>query len=225
MKPRPLNRVLSPVARLIRRVSQRLATIELESFNSLTENEIQSSSVALEAIQGKRIQAMLGSYVDRKSVIGSYSYLGFNSAVSRSTIGRYTSIAGNVTIGAGEHELNSISTSSIFYADAYNSLTAADCRIGNDVWIGVDAIVRRGVMVGNGAVIGANSFVNTDVPPFAIFVGSPARLLRYRFTPEWIQVISESRWWELELKEAKTVIEDLQRRMDSAGAAKAPPAL
>ena len=74
----------------------------------------------------------------------------------------YVSIANNVTIGAGEHDLNKISTSSLFYDNAYDVLTEKDCIIGNDVWIGVDSIIRRGVTIGNGAIIGANSFVNQD---------------------------------------------------------------
>lgn len=72
--------------------------------------------------------------------------------------------------------------------------------IGNDVWIGVGSIIRRGVTIGNGAVIGANSFVNKDVPPYAFAVGSPARVIKYRFKKEMIEKIEESCWWQYEKK-------------------------
>lgn len=95
-----------------------------------------------------------------------------------------------------EHDLDGISTNSIFYKNAYEKLTEKDCIIGNDVWIGVDVIIRRWIHIGNGAVIGANSFVNTDIPPYAIAVWSPAKIIRYRFPDEKIAIIEATKWWE-----------------------------
>jgi len=93
--------------------------------------------------------------------------------------------------------------------DYHNILTSKACVIESDVWIGVGSIIRRGVTVGIGAVIGANSFVNKDVPPFAIVAGSPARIIRYRFDQNKINEILKSKWWELELEDAKEVIKKL----------------
>ena len=84
-----------------------------------------------------------------------------------------------------------------------------DCEIGNDVWIGVNAVIKRGVKVGNGAVIGANSFVNKDVPDFAIVAGTPARIIKYRFEEEKRNKISVTNWWNKDLDEAKEIIKDL----------------
>jgi len=100
------------------------------------------------------------SHVSRDSRIGAHSYLGRNCVVSKAVIGRYVSIADNVSIGNGEHDITRISTSSLFYDDPYAELTRGKCEIGSDVWIGVDAIIRRGVHVGLGAVIGV------ILPPF-----------------------------------------------------------
>ena len=150
------------------------------------------------------------SKISKDSEIGSFSYIGRNCSVSKARIGRYVSVANNVSIGNGEHNLKRISTNSIFYEDAYSELTKGECIIGDDVWIAVDAIIRRGVTIGFGAVVGANTFVNSDVPAFAIVVGSPNRIVGYRFTKEQQAKILSSRWWENEPIAAKKMIETLE---------------
>lgn len=81
--------------------------------------------------------------------------------------------------------------------------------IGHDVWIGMRAIVLDGITVGNGAVIAANSVVTKDVPPYAIVAGIPARIIKYRFDGDKIDKLEDSKWWELNLKEIKQKISDL----------------
>jgi hypothetical protein len=68
--------------------------------------------------------------------------------------------------------------------------------LGHDVWIGHGAILLPGVSVGNGAAIGAGAVVSKDVPPFAIVVGVPGRVLRYRFAPETIAALERIAWWD-----------------------------
>ncbi|WP_010076466.1 CatB-related O-acetyltransferase [Clostridium cellulovorans] len=72
-----------------------------------------------------------------------------------------------------------------------------ECEIGNDVWIGAGANILRGVTIGNGAVIGASSVVTKDVPPYAIVVGNPAKIVRLRCKEEWIERLQKLKWWEL----------------------------
>lgn len=155
---------------------------------------------------------MTNSLVSNDSQIGGYTYIGFNCCITKAKIGRYVSIANNVSIGLGEHDYNQISTSSYFYENAYEKLTAKECIIGNDVWIGVDSIIRRGVKIGDGAVIGANSFVNSDIPEYSIAVGNPAKVVKYRFSKEKIEMIRSSQWWNLDLKEAKKIIQQLEKQ-------------
>ncbi len=154
----------------------------------------------------------IGKYsrVSKDSQIGNHTYIGRHCEIGKTKIGRYVSIANNVSIGNGEHNLKRVSTSSLFYDNPYAELTAGDCTIESDVWIAVDSIIRRGVTVGFGAVVGANSFANADVPAFAIVVGSPARIVGYRFEEEQREKIIASRWWDNEPDVAKDMMKALE---------------
>lgn len=162
--------------------------------------------------QGKfhNVEIMSSAILSGESEIGEYTYIGFNSIVTKSKIGRYCSIAGNVSIGIGEHKINRVSTSSHFYKNAWETLTEKECVIGNDVWIGTNSVIRRGVTIGDGAVIGANSFVNRDVKPFEVVAGAPAKFIKMRFPALTIQHIQESDWWSKDLNLARTMIERLE---------------
>lgn len=85
--------------------------------------------------------------------------------------------------------------------------------IGHDVWIAASAIIKQGVKIGNGAVIGANSFVNKDVPPYAIVVGSPAKILKYRFNQKQIEIIEESKYWEFSPNEARQILARVNEKL------------
>ncbi|MEY8216257.1 MAG: CatB-related O-acetyltransferase [Colwellia sp.] len=172
-------------------------------------NRVFSYEVHCSALQGQGIEVREGTLIDPTSIIGSYSYVGRNCSITKSSIGRYCSIANNVSIGQGEHELDRISTNSIFYDDPYEILTSKVCNIGHDVWIGVDAIILRGVTIGIGAVIGANSVVTKNVPPFAIVVGSPAKIIRYRFQENNVKNILDSEWWNKTPEEARNIFVEL----------------
>jgi len=156
------------------------------------------------------VEIITSTILSGENEIGEYTYIGQNGIITSSKIGRYCSIAGNVSIGIGEHKINRVSTSSIFYTNPFETLTEKECVIGNDVWIGTNVVIRRGVTIGNGAIIGANSFVNTDVKPFEIVAGAPARHIRMRFSERQIQLINESQWWNLNLENAKIKIKDLE---------------
>jgi len=70
--------------------------------------------------------------------------------------------------------------------------------IGNDVWVGAAALVLKGVIVGDGAVIGAGSVVTKDIPPYAIVAGNPAQIIHYRFDDATIKRLLSSTWWNRE---------------------------
>lgn len=180
--------------------------------NWLRACHIRSLNVSPRALwHSSNIEVLNGSSIDASCHIGSYTYVGCSTHITKSHIGRYCSIANNVSIGQGEHPVNRISTSSRFYSDPWETLTAGDCEIGSDVWIGVDAVILRGTRIGIGAVIAANAVVTKDVPAFAIVGGVPARLIRYRFTDAKQRIILASRWWEKEREAATAVILQLEK--------------
>lgn len=73
-------------------------------------------------------------------------------------------------------------------------------KIGNDVWLGANAIILPGVTIGDGAIIGAGAVVTKDVPPYAIVAGVPAKVLRYRYTKEQIRKLLKIAWWNWDEK-------------------------
>jgi len=123
------------------------------------------------------------------------------------TIGRYCSIARCVRVLNVNHPMDHKSTHGFFfnpelkYVRKYTA-QVMPLTIGNDVWIGHNAIILPHVrQIGDGAVIGAGSVVNKDIPAYGIAVGNPARLVRYRFMKETIEKLVASRWWERSIEE------------------------
>ncbi|MBY6185714.1 type B chloramphenicol O-acetyltransferase [Marinobacter hydrocarbonoclasticus] len=126
--------------------------------------------------------------------------------VDKLIIGRYCSIGtGAVFVMAGNqgHRADWVSTFPFFY-QAYPEFDGAqdawqpagDTVLGNDVWVGSEAMILPGVRVGHGAVIAARAVVTKDVPPFAIVAGNPARLIRHRFSDVQIEKLLEMAWWD-----------------------------
>jgi len=106
------------------------------------------------------------------------------------------SVAYGVRIGLPEHPVNMVSTS----PKIYRNIKSKDIKdvyfppiIGNDVWIGANAIILQGVTIGDGAVIAAGAVVTKDVPPYAIVGGVPAKVIKYRFSDDVILKLLEIR--------------------------------
>jgi acetyltransferase-like isoleucine patch superfamily enzyme len=120
------------------------------------------------------------------------------------SIGSFCSIGKNVQIyTGGNHRTDWVTTYPLRIKYELPGAWEDGCpatdgpvRIGHDVWIANDVTVLSGVTVGNGAVLGAHSVVTKDVDPYAIVGGSPARLLRKRFTDSQIEALTEIQWWE-----------------------------
>lgn len=153
-----------------------------------------------------------------KSYIGYGTYIiGENGYIHDCKIGRFCSIASNCHIGLGDHALDMVSTSPLFYS-SYSLLpnnfltksipikehtigdTPYKVIIGNDVWMGYNVCVKEGVTIGDGAIIGAKSLVTRDIPPYAIAIGTPAKVIKYRFTPEQIKKLLNLKWWDKDIQ-------------------------
>jgi acetyltransferase-like isoleucine patch superfamily enzyme len=124
---------------------------------------------------------------------------------ARVVVGSFCSIGPGVRVhGGGAHAMTRASTfpmHALMFDDlrrrnAPDDVDKGSTVIGNDVWVGMGAMVLAGVTVGDGAVIGAGAVVTSDVPPYAIVAGNPARVLRYRFEERVRERLQALRWWE-----------------------------
>ena len=139
------------------------------------------------------------------SKIGRCSYIG-GGRVQSCDMGNFCSIGPRTRIGGlGRHPMNWISTHPIFFSPlAQTGITFAEesyfheldrVHVGNDVWIGAGAMVLDGVRIGDGAVVAAGAVVASDVEPYAIVGGIPARVIRYRYDAETIALLLKLEWW------------------------------
>lgn len=164
---------------------------------------------------GLNTQIQKYAMVNGSTIIGNNCYIGQSTLITSAKIGNYTSIASGVKIGQGEHPIKNVSTSSLFFNDnVFEKLTEKECIIGNDVWIGTNAVILRGISIGNGAIIGAGSVVTKDVPDFSINVGVPAKVIKYRFNNQSIKIIEESNYWNKNLHEAKRLVNEINDRVN-----------
>jgi acetyltransferase-like isoleucine patch superfamily enzyme len=152
-------------------------------------------------------------------VIGDYSYISLNSRISEAVIGRFCSIGPNFICGWGIHALNGVSTSPIFYSllkqtgftlSKTNKINERKkIFIGNDVFIGMNVTILDGVSIGDGAVIGAGAVVVEDIPPYAVAVGIPAKIKKYRFDEATRELLLKIKWWDNDIKFMNLVEENL----------------
>jgi chloramphenicol O-acetyltransferase type B len=151
----------------------------------------------------------LKKYVEfRSSYLGAYSSISSHAVVNATDIGKFCSLAHGIYLGLWEH--NTFTSTHSFYlyetsggfVEGYKNYEKDKIRtnIGNDVWIGVSAFVRKGVTVGSGSIIGAGSVVTRDVEPYSIVVGNPAKLLKYRFEEDDREILLKAQWWDYSRK-------------------------
>lgn len=173
-------------------------------------------------ISSEMSNSTLGSFVQLKhtyhiynSSVGNYSYIAKKSNIYNTCIGRFCSIGANFISGQGIHPVNGISTAPMFYSNLkQNGMTLSaknkiveflPVKIGNDVFIGDNVIVLSGVTIGDGAVIGAGAVVSKDIPPYAIAVGCPVQIKKFRFSESQIAALLRIKWWDFEEEKLKVV--------------------
>lgn len=137
-------------------------------------------------------------------------------------IGKFCSIAcgAKFLFNSANHTQTSFSTYPfpIFFEewdlDIKNVATAWDNKgdiiIGNDVWIGYEAVIMAGVTIGDGAIIGTRAVVTKDVPPYTIVGGVPAKPIRKRFSDETISFLLELKWWNWSIEKISQNIEAIK---------------
>jgi acetyltransferase-like isoleucine patch superfamily enzyme len=161
--------------------------------------------------------------------VGRFTYIAKDTVLNGVDIGSFCSIGPRCLIGSGDHPVDWVATSPVFYSNRQQTgrsllgEQAAPIRfterrsinIGHDVWLGAQVFVRDGVSIGNGAIVAAGAVVTKDVPAFALVGGVPARIIRFRFSAALIEEMQSIAWWlwpEELLLEARPLItsEDIQ---------------
>jgi len=160
-------------------------------------------------------------------LVGDFTYIAdtdFESHVShfypwsrdKLIIGKFCQIAAGVefVMNDANHQMNAVSTFPFYTLEGWEMEPPAlkdmpfkgDTVIGNDVWIGQNAVVLPGVHISDGAIIGANSVIGCDVAPYTIVIGNPAKELRKRFDAELIDLMLRLKWWDKSIEEINSLI-------------------
>ncbi|MBQ9206319.1 MAG: CatB-related O-acetyltransferase [Treponema sp.] len=160
-------------------------------------------------------------------IVGDFTYIAdsdFESHVThlydwngdRLVIGKFCQIAAGVefVMNGANHQMNAVTTFPFYTLEGWNAPPPAksdlplkgDTVIGNDVWIGQSAVILPGVHIGDGAIIGANAVVGSDIPPYTVAVGNPARAIRKRFDEEMISLLEKFAWWDKPIEEINALI-------------------
>lgn len=160
-------------------------------------------------------------------IVGDFTYfsdIDFESHVThhydfngdKLIIGKFCQIASgvNFVMNGANHQMNAVSTFPFYILEGWEQELPplsemplkGDTVVGNDVWIGQNATILPGVHIGDGAVIGMNSVVGSDVPPYTIVAGNPAKEIRKRFDDELIQLMLDFKWWDKSIEEINRLI-------------------
>ncbi|GEC73211.1 transferase hexapeptide (six repeat-containing protein) [Flavobacterium flevense] len=190
--------IIDFVSKFYKRI--RLADLRLKN----TSCRFSSSSEILESNFGKSVVIFDNNNI-YNSKVDSYSYIQMGSRIFNCEIGKFCSIASNVSIAPGIHDLNNVTTHPVLvqksaplpkvFGKKDNIVTYKKVFIQNDVWIGEKAIILDGVKIGNGAVVASGAVVIKDVDPYSIVGGVPAKHIKYRFDQETIDLLQKSEWW------------------------------
>lgn len=158
-----------------------------------------------------------------ETTMGDYSYIVNDGEVAYAVVGKFCSIASHARLNPGNHPMWRASQSHFTYrASAYWPGQEGDeeaffdwrrstpVAIGHDVWIGHGAVVLPGRSVGTGAVVGAGAVVTRDVPPYAVAVGNPARVVRPRFAPPVAERLLALAWWDWDHERLRLALPDFR---------------
>ena len=166
---------------------------------------------------------------NKNIIVGEFSYYAGKNFESQVThhydfngdkliIGKFCQIAEGVTfiMNGANHHMNCASTFPFYIFEGWQKYEKVpelsemplkgDTIIGNDVWIGQNATILPGVNIGDGAIIGLNSTVAKNIPPYSIAVGNPARVIKKRFDDELIDLLLKLNWWDKDINEIRKLI-------------------
>lgn len=193
-------------------------------------NKSEKKVLRKEPLVGKNttiIDSKFGEFVEigsnnniQESTLDDYSYTSENCQIIYSNIGKFVNIASFVRLNPGQHPMNRVTQHHMLYRREMFGVGKDDnsffdwrkekkVTIGNDVWIGHNVTIMGGVTIGNGAVIGSGAIVTKDIPAYAIAVGNPAKIIKYRFIEEIINSLENIAWWNWDYETIKKRIDEL----------------
>ena len=146
-----------------------------------------------------------------KHVTHHYDFIG-----DKLIIGKFCQIGAgvNFVMNGANHQMNAVTTFPFYIFEGWKQQVPplnkmplkGDTIIGNDVWIGQNVTILPGVHIGDGAIIGLNSVVGSDVAPYTIVAGNPAKVIRKRFDNQLIKLLLKLKWWDKSIKEINDLI-------------------
>lgn len=164
---------------------------------------------------------------NKNIIVGDFTYIADSEFESHVThhydfnndkliIGKFCQIASGVefVMNGANHQMNAVSTFPFYTLEGWSQDVPkkedmpikGDTIIGNDVWIGQNVTILPGVHIGNGAIVGANSVVGSDIEPYTMVVGNPAKQIRKRFDDELIRIMENLKWWDKSIEEINNLI-------------------
>ncbi len=177
---------------------------------------IYATDIGRDVQLGRHCRVEQGVVLSRGVALGDYSYVNRGTLIGSGKIGKFCSVGPGCQIGPAEHPLHHASTSpyiygssNIIHKDSHWEDFSSAPQIGNDVWIGGLVIVLQGVTIGDGAVLAAGTVITRDVAPYAVVVGVPGRVIKYRFPPEQVEYLLQLRWWDLPLAQLRALAPSL----------------
>ncbi len=201
-----------------RKLKGMLSTMMASLFRTAIKREVDAILYGLGTTSCDGISKLAKVYTPARisdSKIGDYTYIAMNSCISMAEIGKFCSIGPFFLCGYGIHPTNGLSTSPMFYSPLkQNGFSFCDIAkieerkkivIGNDVFIGANVTVLDGVTIGDGAIIGAGAVVSKDIPPYAIAVGCPIKVIRKRFSDEIVEKLLRIKWWDFPYEQLKDI--------------------
>lgn len=188
---------------MIKKIKKRIIKFIYSRNNKLNPNFRIGFNVKLKKSSLGKFSGVAAHASVSNTKIDDFSSIGRYSKVVYTDIGKYCAISWDTTINAISHSYSNLTVNAFPYVPHVGGFVKERIQeyekvvIENDVWVGANCVIMPGVKIGNGAIVGAGAVVTKNVPDYAIVVGSPAKIIKYRFSEDVIDKLLIAKWWDL----------------------------
>ena len=189
-------------------------------------NNIPNPEKACSCLNSDKVTYIKPTIKNKNIIVGDFSYFAdvdFEKHVThhydflgdKLIIGKFCQIGKGVEfiMNGANHQKNAATTFPFYIFEGWEQTAPVgelpfkgDTVVGNDVWIGQNVTILPGVRIGDGAIIGANSVVAKDVPPYCVVAGNPATVKKKRFDDELVSILEKLKWWDKSAEEINSLI-------------------